>query len=359
MGILRVNLKERSYSIQIGAGNLKDLGEAIIPLQCSPRIFVVTNELVGGLYGDQVVESLSKTGFDPLIYQLPDGEKFKSLESAEKLYTAALKGGLDRRSGVVALGGGVIGDLAGFIAATYMRGIPLIQVPTTLLAQVDSSVGGKVAVNHPLGKNIIGSFYQPQFVLIDVEVLGTLDPREVRAGLAEVIKYGVIEDAGFFGFLEEHIEKILALDQETLAVVIQKSCTKKAVIVEKDEREEGLRIILNFGHTIGHALEALTLYQVYRHGEAVAIGMVAAAEIAVGRGLLGEAEKERIVNILKEVGLPTSVPFTADKIIPILQRDKKAYNGKPRFVLPLGLGKADLFDDVESGEIRAALEKNL
>jgi 3-dehydroquinate synthase len=289
-----VDLKERGYSIKIGAGNLECLGEAMAalePLQDVKSVLVVTDERVGPLYGKQVLSSLKRAGFTPLYHQLPEGEEYKSLESAEQLYTAAIENGLDRQSAVVALGGGVVGDLAGFVASTYMRGISLIQVPTTLLAQVDSSVGGKVAVNHPLGKNMIGAFYQPQLVFIDVHVLETLAPREVRAGLAEVIKYGVIQDGDFFSYLEGHLQQILALDEGVLSYVIKKSCAIKARVVEEDEREDGVRAFLNFGHTIGHALEALTFYRNYRHGEAVAAGMVAAAEIAVERGLLEEEEK--------------------------------------------------------------------
>jgi 3-dehydroquinate synthase len=355
---LQVDLKERSYPIKFGAGNLKYLGEAMAalrPLQQVKRVFVITDERVGPLYGDIVLESLKQTDFEPFYYQLPDGEEYKTLESANKLYTAAIEKGLDRQSAVVALGGGVVGDLAGFVAATYLRGIYLIQVPTTLLAQVDSSVGGKVAVNHLLGKNMVGSFYQPQLVFIDVQVLNTLDPREVRAGLAEVIKYGVIRDGDFFSYLEEHLEQILALEQDLLSYVIQKSCGIKAAIVAEDEREKGVRAFLNFGHTIGHALEALTSYRIYRHGEAVAVGMVAAAQIAVGRGLLKEDDKNRLEKLLKRAGLPTTVTIPAVEIIDTLPRDKKARRGRPHFVLPLALGKVDLFEDVEKDEILAAI----
>lgn len=357
---LQVDLQERSYPIIFGAGNLKYLGEAMAahqPLQQVKRVFVITNERVGPLYGNIVLESLQQAGFVPFYYQLPDGEEYKSLESADKLYTAAIEQGLDRQSAVVALGGGVVGDLAGFVAATYLRGVFLIQVPTTLLAQVDSSVGGKVAVNHSLGKNMIGSFYQPQLVLIDVRVLNTLDHCEVRAGLAEVIKYGVIQDSDFFSYLEEHLEQILALEQDVLSYIIKKSCGIKAAIVTEDERETGVRALLNFGHTIGHAIEALTSYRLYRHGEAVAVGMAAAAQIAVGRGLLQEEDKNRLEKLLNRAGLPTTASLPAADIINILPRDKKARGGRPHFVLPLALGKADLFEDVERDEIRAALDE--
>lgn len=354
---LRVELGERSYSIMIGADILDRLGEAVVNLGCGPRLFVVTNETVGPLYGERVKNSLIKAGFDLLYHELPDGEEYKSLQSAERLYTVALEGGLERGGAVVALGGGVIGDLAGFVAATYMRGVPYIQVPTTLLAQVDSSVGGKVAVNHPLGKNIIGCFYQPRLVFADVQVLRTLAPREVRAGLAEVIKYGVIRDASFFRYLEGNLEEILALDEEALITVIRRSCAVKAEIVEKDEREEGLRAILNFGHTVGHALEALTGYRVYRHGEAVAAGMAVASAIAAARGLLKGTERMRLIGLLQRAGLPVSFPFNADDVVRILPRDKKAHRGWPRFVLPLSPGRVELFGDVELAEVMTALEE--
>ncbi|MGI5927090.1 MAG: 3-dehydroquinate synthase [Syntrophomonadaceae bacterium] len=356
MDTVQLSLPDGSYKIYIGTGTLEKLGE-YLPFEKKNRVFVITNDLIGPLYGNRLVESLQRYGYKTLYHQVPDGEEYKSFATAEKLFTCAIKGGLDRGSGVIALGGGVIGDLAGFVAATYMRGIPLIQVPTTLLAQVDSSVGGKVAVNHPLGKNMIGSFYQPRLVFIDLLVLKTLDPREVRSGLAEVIKYGVIQDRGFFTYLEEHLEGINALNLDLLSAVVKKSCSIKGRIVEKDEKEKGLRALLNFGHTIGHALEVITDYRVYRHGEAVSLGMVAAAEIAAGRGLLTREEAQRLVKLLDNAGLPTVIPFDADQIIPLLSRDKKAQSGRPRFVLPLGLGKAALFDDVGEGEIREAIEK--
>ncbi|MFY9139397.1 MAG: 3-dehydroquinate synthase [Thermacetogeniaceae bacterium] len=356
MDTIQVNLPAGSYNIYIGTGNLDKLGE-YLPFEKKRRLFVITNDLLGPLYGNSLVESLQQYGYKVLYQQVPDGEEYKSFATAEELFTSAIKGGIDRGSGVIALGGGVIGDLAGFVAATYMRGIPLIQVPTTLLAQVDSSVGGKVAINHPLGKNMIGAFYQPRLVFIDLLVLKTLDPREIRSGLAEVIKYGVIQDKGFFAFLEEHLEGIKALDLDLLSAIVKKSCSIKGGIVEKDEKERGLRALLNFGHTIGHALEVITDYRVYRHGEAVSLGMVAAAEIAVSRGLLTREEADRLVRLLDNAGLPTVIPFGADQLIPLLSRDKKAQLGRPRFVLPLGLGKAEVFDDVGEGEIREAIEK--
>ncbi len=358
---IKVDLDGSGYTIEIGAGNLGNLGRSMATLdslQKVKKLLVITDEQVGSLYGKQVTDSLKDAGFSPLYHQLPPGEKQKSLESAEKIYTIAIENGLDRNSAVIALGGGVIGDLAGFVASTYMRGISLIQVPTTLLAQVDSSVGGKVAVNHPLGKNIIGAFYQPQLVFVDVRVLNTLASRELRSGLAEVIKYGVIHDHDFFCFLEENISQVFSLDEKVLSHIIKKCCAIKAKIVEEDEREKGVRALLNFGHTIGHALETITSYDYYRHGEAISIGMIAAAEIAVKRGLLEEGEKKRLKQLLNGAGLPVTIPRDIDveDVLKVLPRDKKAEQGKPRFVLPLALGKVELFSDVERTEILAALE---
>ncbi len=358
MGVeLKVNLGQRSYPIFIVSSQLPHLGRYLIPLSLASRVFVITDEVVGRLYGEQVTRALRDAGFEVLYQELPDGEEYKSLESAGQLYTRALEGGVERRSAMIALGGGVIGDLAGFVAATYMRGVPLVQVPTTLLAQVDSSVGGKVAVNHPLGKNMIGCFYQPRLVFADVATLKTLPLREIRAGLAEVIKYGVIRDKDFFEFLEENLEKILRLDQDVLIEVVKRSCAIKAGIVEKDETEQELRAILNFGHTIGHALEVLTKYRVYRHGEAVAAGMVAAAAIAEEKGLCGPDLTMRLAGILEHAGLPVRIPFKAEEIIEVLPRDKKAQGGWPRFVLPVALGRVVIDADVGRDVIRSALER--
>ncbi|MDH7577842.1 MAG: 3-dehydroquinate synthase [Bacillota bacterium] len=357
METLQVSLGARSYPILIGSSILSELGSYLVSLNLSPRIFVVTNETVGEIYGERVSDALAKAGFEVLYHELPDGEEYKSLDSASRLYTCALESGLDRQSALVALGGGVIGDLAGFVAATFLRGIPLVQVPTTLLAQVDSSVGGKVAVNHPKGKNMIGCFYQPLLVFTDVATLKTLHLRELRSGLAEVIKYGVIWDEGFFRFLEEHIDQVFAFNQEILSEIIKQSCSIKAKIVEKDERESGLRAILNFGHTIGHALETLAGYRVYRHGEAVSMGMVAAATLAVRKGLMDSEDRDRLVALLERAGLPTRLPCAAGEIQAVLPRDKKVLHGKLRFVLPLALGHVEIFSELEPDEIRVALEE--
>lgn len=354
---LRVNLGERSYPILIGSSQLSQLGEYLASLSLAPRLFVVTNEVVGRIYGEAVSRALRDAGFDVIYYELPDGEEYKSLGSADKLYTRAIEGGLERQGAMIAVGGGVIGDLAGFVAATYMRGVPFVQVPTTLLAQVDSSVGGKVAVNHPLGKNMIGCFYQPRLVFADVSTLKTLPLREVRAGLAEVIKYGIIRDKNFFEFLEENLEKTLALDQETLIQVVRRSCAIKAEIVEKDETEQGLRAILNFGHTIGHALEVLTEYRVYKHGEAVAAGMVAATFIAEEKGLCSPDISERLIGLLERAGLSCRIPFRAEEIMAVLPRDKKVRMGKLRFVLPVAIGEVIIESDVSEEIIWSAIER--
>lgn len=255
------------------------------------------------------------------------------------------------------LGGGVIGDLAGFVAATYMRGVVFVQVPTTLLAQVDSSVGGKVAVNHPLGKNIIGCFYQPRLVFTDVSTLKTLPARELRSGIAEVIKYGVIWDEGFFSFLEKNLEKIYGFDQDVLVETVKRSCEIKVKIVECDETEQGIRAILNFGHTVGHALETLTGYKFYRHGEAVAAGIMVAATIAAQRGIFPEASRERLFSLLRRAGLTVPVSCDPEQIFVAVARDKKVVNGCPRFVLPAEIGRVEIFSDVERDEFRLAFEK--
>lgn len=352
---LIVDLADRSYPILIGAGLYEELGKHLVKMGLSSKCMLVTNPTVDRLYGDQVRNCLSATGFDPVVAVIPDSESAKSLSVADRLYHDALTHGLDRKSPIIALGGGVVGDLAGFVAATYMRGVPFVQLPTTLLAQVDSSVGGKVAVNHPLGKNMIGCFYQPKLVLIDLITLQTLPLRELKAAMAEVVKYGIIQDRFFFEFLECNWSKILKRDQETLNHVIFRSCEIKARVVSQDEQEEGLRAILNFGHTIGHALETLTSYEVFRHGEAVAIGMVAAARMAVSMGMLEGVEARRIECLLQEIGLPTELPasITKESILKILSRDKKAIGDNITMVLPDSIGHVVIKSDLNCQTIAA------
>jgi 3-dehydroquinate synthase len=352
---LKVELGERSYKILIGFGSLGQLGANLRPLKLASRLSLITDSTVGGLYGDRVRSILADSGYEVNYYELPGGEKYKTLQSAAAVYDHMVGEGMERGSAVVVLGGGVVGDLAGFVAATYMRGVPLVQVPTTLLAQVDSSVGGKVAVNHPRGKNLIGCFYQPRLVFADLQTLRTLPERELRAGLAEVIKYGVIWDQVFFCYLEQHLEQILGLEPEPLVEAVRRTCAIKAKVVASDEREQNLRGILNFGHTVGHALESLTNYQVYRHGEAIAIGMVVAAVLAVNRGLLAAADKERLVALLRRAGLPVSFPYPAREVLALLSHDKKVFHGQLRFILPQKMGQVDIYTGVENDEIMAAL----
>jgi len=344
---VNVNLGDKSYPIYIGGSILPKTGEYVKRLGVGRKILLVTNPTVYALYGQVVVGSLNKSGLEVVVGEIPDGEQYKTLESARSLYDTAFEHGLDRKCAVLALGGGVIGDLAGFVAATFMRGLPFIQVPTTLLAQVDSSVGGKVAVNHPRGKNIIGAFYQPKMVFADIDTLQTLPQREFRAGMAEVIKYGVIKDSGFFKFLENEQINIKKLSREEIIHVIETSCAIKAWVVEQDETEQGLRTILNYGHTFGHAYEALTGYKKYVHGEAVAIGMITAAGVAVKLGMLSADSRTRILNLIRAFDLPGDFgQLKPDEIIESMSHDKKALAGKVRYILPEEIGRVKLVTDV-------------
>lgn len=343
MRTVRVELGERSYDISIERGILKDVGPMTAALGLKGRAALVTNPKVNALYGDIVVKSLEVAGFKTVVITVPDGEEYKSLDEAGKVFDALIEGRFERSSPIVALGGGVIGDMAGFVAATYLRGVPFIQVPTTLLSQVDSSVGGKTAVNHPKGKNLIGAFYQPRAVFIDPEVLKTLDERELRAGLAEVIKYGVIWDSAFFAFLEQNADKLLEPGEEIIKA-IEKSCAIKAEVVGKDEREEGLRAILNFGHTFGHAIEALSGYGTFRHGEAVAIGMAMAAGLSAHQGGCNECGP-RITTLLKKLGMPFAPPaIGVESFIDAMRLDKKVSSGRIRFILASEMGKVFLME---------------
>jgi len=360
MQTVPVNLGEKSYPILLGEHILPELGVNLRRLadegKLGTKVMLVTNPTVNGLFGDSVRQGLYEEGFSVSTVEIPDGEEYKSLETAARVYDAAFDARLDRKSVVVALGGGVVGDLAGFIAATYMRGVNLVQVPTTLLAQVDSSVGGKVAVNHPKGKNIIGAFYQPKLVFIDITTLQSLPEREIQTGLAEVVKYGVIWDRKFFGYLAANAEGVKALASQHLLHIVKNSCAIKAMVVEQDEKEAGLRAILNFGHTFGHALEALTHYKYYRHGEAVAIGMVTASQVAVEMGLLEHRDRDAVVNLLTAFGLP--VDFRNLKVEEIMDKmlyDKKAQGGRVNFVIPEAIGKVRITSDVPPEIIRKVL----
>ncbi|GMR04757.1 MAG: 3-dehydroquinate synthase [Thermodesulfobacteriota bacterium] len=348
MPTIRVELGPRSYPIEIERGILDHVGERLVEAGLEGRAAVVTNPLVGGLYNKRLLSSLKKAGFDAFTITIPDGEEYKTLSEASKIYDALIEHRMERSSPVVALGGGVIGDITGFAAATYLRGVPYVQVPTTLLAQVDSSVGGKTAVNHKKGKNLIGSFYQPAAVYIDPDVLNTLDERDVRSGMSEVVKYGVIRDAEFFRFLEANAENLLKLKDEILTA-IKRSCEIKAEVVSADEREEtGVRAVLNFGHTFGHAIETLSGYGTFKHGEAVSIGMVMAAALSVRLGLCEAELGDRLQVLLASLGLPVKPPaLNAASIIEALRHDKKVASGRLRFVLARGVGSVVLRDVTE------------
>ena len=335
---LQVELGERSYPIAIGQSLLSDAG-LIARYIAGKRAAIVTNTTVGPLYLDRLKQTLERAGKQVTAIILPDGEEEKNWASLMRVFDVLLEQKCDRKTTLVALGGGVIGDLTGFAAATYMRGVPFVQVPTTLLAQVDSSVGGKTGINHPLGKNMIGAFYQPQAVIADTTTLDTLPARELSAGLAEVIKHGAIIDAAFFDWIEANIAKLMARDAPALAYAIQRSCEIKADVVRQDEREGGLRAILNFGHTFGHAIEAGLGYGEWLHGEAVGCGMVMAADLSQRLGFIDAPARERVTALVKAAGLPVAAPdLGAERWLELMQVDKKNEGGQIKFILlkPLG-----------------------
>jgi 3-dehydroquinate synthase len=344
MNILKVDLGDRSYPIHIGRG-LLGRAELLTPNIPGRRVAVVTNETVAPLYLNKVLDSLQ--GLDPVSIVLPDGEQYKTLEVLNRIYTALLENRCDRRTTLIALGGGVIGDMAGFAAATYQRGVPFIQVPTTLLAQVDSSVGGKTGVNHPLGKNMIGAFHQPQCVIIDTDTLSTLPDNELSAGLAEVIKYGLIGDPEFFAWLEQNLDRLLARDPQALAFAIERSCADKAKVVAADEREAGQRALLNLGHTFGHAIETGAGYGNWLHGEAIATGMCMAADLSRRLGWLKPEDVLRIETLVRRAKLPTRAPksLSSTQLRELMSVDKKVEAGKLRLVLPKGLGQSVITAD--------------
>lgn len=355
---LNVNLENTSYKIHIGTAWSDSLAGMIERAKVGTKGLVITDSNVYEFYGRQIIDVIKSAGVSAETYVIPAGEESKSAETAIAIYTKAIKLGLDRKSPIIALGGGVVGDLAGFIAATYLRGVPFIQIPTTLLAQVDSSVGGKVAINHPLGKNLIGAFYQPQFVFIDTAFLNTLPEREVSTGLAEVIKYGVIADADFFNYLTHTSDSILTRHDKAFTKIIKRSCEIKAEVVGADERETGLRAILNFGHTIAHGVEAFTKYKKYNHGEAVAIGMHGAAVISQKLGLCSIEVVEKIKHIITEFKLPLKAKdCPADAIFPILFRDKKVINGTINWVLVNNIGNVSIVNNVPLEIIKEALNE--
>lgn len=361
--VIQVNLPQESYEITIAPDRLTQVGTRMAELQrdknLGGKVLVVSNPAVFRHYGERTIAALTDAGFAVTHCVLPAGERYKTLNSIQKIYDVALANQLERSSTLVALGGGVIGDMTGFAAATWLRGINVVQVPTTLLAMVDAAIGGKTGVNHPHGKNLIGAFHQPRLVLIDPLVLQTLPLRELRAGMAEVIKYGVIWDAQLFEYLENlSHQEIQRPAPDTLQVMLTHSCQAKAHIVSKDEKEAGLRAILNYGHTIGHAVESLTGYRVVNHGEAVAIGMVAAGRIAVALGLWPQDATDRQLSLIQRVGLPTNLPLglEVEPIVAALQTDKKVQFGKVRFVLPTQIGAAIVTDQVPADVIRQVLQ---
>lgn len=377
--------EDKEYKICIEKGILNNLGEHLSRVIENKRVIIITNSLVNGLYGAKLLSTLRKDGFNSDLIEVPDGEKYKTLSTAKYLYDELLKRKADRTTTLIALGGGVIGDLTGFVAATYMRGLPLVHIPTTLLAQVDSSIGGKVAVDHPLAKNIIGSFYQPKAVYTDPEVLQTLSDKDIKNGMIEAIKIAVIKSPVFFGWLEKNIKQLLKKDNTLLYEVVKEAATLKADIVLKDPRESGLRKILNFGHSIGHVLEVEAGYQDLNHGEAVALGMLIEAKIACNRGMCSEEFEQKIKRILST--LPSSLSSMSPSLLcphpslsfprkresksilnyikninynqfwETLTLDKKNTQGKVIFILPEAMGKVSLIKDITKKETIRALEE--
>jgi len=355
MQTLRVELGERAYPIHIGAGLLADAA-LVAPHLDLPKAAIVTNTTVAPLYLRQLSEALRARGVEVISIVLEDGERYKDWATLNRIYDALLEHRCERRSTLIALGGGVIGDLTGFAAATYMRGIPFIQIPTTLLAQVDSSIGGKTGINHPLGKNMIGAFYQPRLVLADTAVLATLPPRELSAGLAEVIKHGLIRDEGFFAWLEQNVENLLACDRPALAHAVLRCCEIKATVVVEDEREAGVRALLNFGHTFGHAIESALGYGNWLHGEAVAAGMAMAADLSRRMGCIAQADVDRVVDLLRRARLPVVQPGVApERMLELMALDKKTEGGKLRFILLDRIGAASIRADVPAAALQQAL----
>jgi 3-dehydroquinate synthase len=355
MQTVNVVLGERSYPIHIGA-ELLERSELLLPHLARPRVAVVTNDVVGPLYLERLRSSLSGAGVAVLPITVPDGEAHKNWATLNHILDTLLRERCERRTTLIALGGGVIGDLTGFAAAIYLRGVPFIQVPTTLLAQVDSSVGGKTGINHPLGKNLIGAFHQPGLVLADTATLNTLPERELAAGLAEVIKYGLILDAALFDWLEANIARLGARDPEALEYAVRRSCEIKAAVVAADERESDCRVLLNLGHTFGHAVEAGLSYGTWLHGEAVAAGTVMAARLSQRMGLLSSADAGRIESLLSRAGLPVRAPaLGVQRYLDLMGLDKKVEGGRLRLILLKRIGEAFVTADFPQEELRAVL----
>lgn len=356
MQTLTVGLAERSYPIHIGSGLLGS-AELILPFLSHKRVAIVTNTTVGPLYLGKLATMLESHGVGVVTIILPDGEQYKNTETLGLIYDALLTHRCERNTPLIALGGGVVGDMTGYAAATFLRGVPFIQIPTTLLSQVDSSVGGKTGINHPLGKNMIGAFYQPKLVIADIDTLTTLPDQELRAGMAEVIKYGLIRDLPFLEWLESNIEKLLARDAVALQYAIARSCENKAEVVGNDERESGERALLNLGHTFGHAIENGMGYGVWLHGEAVAAGTIMAADLSHRLGWIGAQDVTRIRHIFERAGLPVIAPHMAiEQYLQLMGLDKKVVDGQIRFVLLKSVGQAVVFGDVPADKLRATLE---
>jgi 3-dehydroquinate synthase len=349
---IAVSLPQNPYDIIISSGGLSHLGKFLKDLKLGQKVLLVSNPEIFAFYGNIAVKSLESAGFDVYTHLIPPGETYKTLESIAQVYDSALEYRLERSSSFIALGGGVIGDMTGFAAATWLRGVNFIQVPTSLLGMVDASIGGKTGVNHPQGKNLIGAFYQPRLVLIDPQVLETLPEREFSSGMAEVIKYGIIWDQDLFTQLEkaDGLHQYQQVSGELLETILTRSCQAKADVVSQDEKEANLRAILNYGHTIAHAVESLTGYALINHGEAVGMGMSAAGRIALHLGMWSEDEAHRQDDLITKAGLKVSLPPTLnpDEVIDILQTDKKVKNGQVRFILPTNIGKVVMTDQVKS-----------
>ncbi len=357
---IRVALERNPYDVIIGSGQLTDVGESIseLPVREGTRVLVVSNPDVAEHYADQCLTSLETAGFRPVLLEIDAGEEQKTLETFRIILDAAQQNGLERTSLMLALGGGVVGDMTGFAAACWLRGIRVIQVPTTLLAMVDASIGGKTGVNHPYGKNLIGAFHQPSLVMIDPLTLRTLPAREFRAGMAEVIKYGVIGDPELFERLEqaEDLSDPGLMKAELLQTILERSAQAKATVVAADEREGGRRAILNYGHTFGHVVETLTGYGTWLHGEAVAIGMAAVGHLAVIKGLWTETDQQRQLALIRKAGLPTEWPsLSIDRVLDTLRSDKKVRHGQLRFVMPNAIGSVLISDQISDGDVRQCL----
>ena len=362
--IISVDIPQNAYNVAIAPDALDHLGAWLTDHQkplvkAGQKLLVVSNPAIFRHYGDRVVQSLRSVGYQVNTCLLPAGERYKTLRSIQKIHNAAYEAKLERKSAMVALGGGVIGDMTGFAAATWLRGISVVQVPTSLLAMVDASIGGKTGVNHPQGKNLIGAFHQPRLVMIDPKVLKTLPNREFRAGMAEVIKYGVIWDEALFTALEAapRLDQYRHISEALLQTILTRSCQAKAEVVAQDEKESGLRAILNYGHTIGHAVESATGYRTVNHGEAVGIGMVAAGKIATALSLWSAEAEQRQNALIKKTKLPTTLPrnANAETLISLLQGDKKVEDGRVRFILPKAIADVFITDQVTNDDIRPVL----